>query len=576
MKRKVRYLGIILLTLLAATVSGQTPKEEADSLSRAYDLLFHEAIQQRLSQHHAAAFDLLNRCIEIDSAAAEAYFFRAQYFMTRLDDKERALADYEKAVTLAPGNQTMLEELAHAYVGNGQYDEAVKVVEQMYNLDKGRQDLLEMLYRLNLQLGDYKKAIEVLDRLELIDGKTEATTLAKSGLYLQLGDKERSMGEVKGLTEKYPNDANYRTLYANTLLMNGHNEEAGQILRAVLAEEPDHIRAQAVLRNYFVTLGNEAAADSVVHCILLNPKTEETDKVNLLRQMIAESEQSGGDSTRVLQLFDEMIAQPHVTVDIVEFRAAYMDLKKMPRDSVEKAYNLVLQMAPDRATARMKLVQLAWENEDHQRIIDLCQAARQYNPEEMAFYYYQGITYYGQNDTDHALEAFQNGLNVITEDSSPEIVADFYAVMGDLLHQKGRYNEAFAAYDSCLQWQPDNVGCLNNYAYFLSLRGERLKEAEAMSFKTVKAEPDNVTYLDTYAWILFVEGRYVEAKVYIEQVLQTEDNPQQEVLEHAGDIFARCGDTERAVELWEMALEKAPGKKGLMKKIKKRKYIKEK
>ena len=75
------------------------------------------------------------------------------------------------------------------------------------------------------------------------------------------------------------------------------------------------------------------------------------------------------------------------------------------------------------------------------------------------------------------MEAFRNGINVINEQSSPAIVSDFYSVMGDLLFQKDRVAEAYAAYDSCLQWKPDNIGCLNNYAYYLSIKGGDLEKA---------------------------------------------------------------------------------------------------
>ena len=159
----------------------------------------------------------------------------------------------------------------------------------------------------------------------------------------------------------------------------------------------------------------------------------------------------------------------------------------------------------------------------------------------MLFYYYQGIAYYRRDSLDGALSAFQNGIGVITDNSDPAIVSDFYAVMGDILHQKGLAEAAFAAYDSCLVWKGDNFGCLNNYAYYLSERGERLTQAEEMSYKTIKAEPKNATYLDTYAWILFMEGRYSEAKIYIDQALQNlEESESNDVIkEHAEKIKSK-------------------------------------
>ena len=215
-----------------------------------------------------------------------------------------------------------------------------------------------------------------------------------------------------------------------------------------------------------------------------------------------------------------------------------MNAKKMPTDSISQVLMKVLAIAPDNAAARLQLLGYAWESDDMDRVITLCQDARQYTPDDMAFYYYQGIAYFKRDSLDAALSAFKNGIGVIKEDSDPVIVSDFYAVMGDILHQKGLAEEAFAAYDSCLVWKDDNMGCLNNYAYYLSERGERLTKAEEMSFKTIKAEPKNSTYLDTYAWILYMEERYAEAQIYIEQAVQNMDESQDNsvILEHAEKI----------------------------------------
>jgi len=577
----IKYVWFLLWMLAVSMgVNAQTsnPYGSDSSLQpttskRQYDILFHEAMVQRQRGNQDAAFDLLTRCIEIDSTASEAYYFLAQYY-TELRQSDQALACIERAARLEPQNMTYLETLAHGYISTERYAEATKIIEQMYEADKSRQELLQTLYRLYTQQEDYKKAIDVVERMEQIDGKSERTALAKSGLYVQMDESQRAVDELKQLADEHPNDLRYRTLYASTLMMNGERDEAAELLTAVLQEEPNNTQAQLALRNYYIGEEDSAMVDSLTRRILLNPIATTEEKVNQLRYLITESERADGDSTAILGYFNEMIRQPAADPDIAEMRAAYMDLKKMPTDSIEKAFELVLQMAPDRASSRLKLVQIAWQRDDDARIVSLCQAARQYNPEEMAFYYYQGMAYYRLKDTDHALEAFQNGISVIGDDSSPEIVSDFYAVMGDLLFMKDRKKEAFAAYDSCLQWKPDNIGCLNNYAYYLSLQGSRLDEAEQMSFKTVKAEPKNATYLDTYAWILFMQGRYAEARIYIDQALQCDSTAGAVITEHAGDIYALCGDIDGAVLYWQAALMEDPDNKLLARKIKRRKYIK--
>ena len=573
MNRIVVILMMVMAGLVASAQADQKPLSSpiASQTKRQFDVLFHEALLQRQKGNLDAAFDLLQRCQELSPEAAETYYFLGEFYAD-MEQNEQALNAFRRACNLEPTNMTFLERMAYASIQAGAYGEGAEIMEQMYEADKSRQDLLETLYLLYMRQEDYGKAIATLDKLEAVDGPTERTTLAKCRIYIEQDNADAAISEMRQLAEHYPNDPTYRTLYANTLLVADHFDESYNVLQQILAEDAGNLRAQQVLRSYYIRQGDEAAADSVNHAILLNPKASIEDKVGQLRQIIIENEQQQGDSTVVLNLFNELLTQPNPSADIAEMKAAYMQLKEMPRDSVQQAFAYVLQLSPEQASARLRLVQQAWEDEDDDAIISLCSEARQYNPEEMVFYYYQGMAYYRQEDKDNALEAFRNGINVINEQSIPEIVSDFYAVMGDLLYQKGRQTDAFAAYDSCLVWKEDNIGCLNNYAYYLSLLGERLDEAEQMSYRTVKAEPENATYLDTYAWILFRQERYAEAKIYIEQALR-DSLIDGVVKEHAGDIFALNGDIDKAMELWQQAQANDPDNKLLRRKIKRKKYF---
>lgn len=573
MNRIVVILMMVMAGLVASAQADQKPLSSpiASQTKRQFDVLFHEALLQRQKGNLDAAFDLLQRCQELSPEAAETYYFLGEFYAD-MEQNEQALNAFRRACNLEPTNMTFLERMAYASIQAGAYGEGAEIMEQMYEADKSRQDLLETLYLLYMRQEDYGKAIATLDKLEAVDGPTERTTLAKCRIYIEQDNADAAISEMHQLAEHYPNDPTYRTLYANTLLVADHFDESYNVLQQILAEDAGNLRAQQVLRSYYIRQGDEAAADSVNHAILLNPKASIEDKVGQLRQIIIENEQQQGDSTVVLNLFNELLTQPNPSADIAEMKAAYMQLKEMPRDSVQQAFAYVLQLSPEQASARLRLVQQAWEDEDDDAVISLCSEARQYNPEEMVFYYYQGMAYYRQEDKDNALEAFRNGINVINEQSIPEIVSDFYAVMGDLLYQKGRQTDAFAAYDSCLVWKEDNIGCLNNYAYYLSLLGERLDEAEQMSYRTVKAEPENATYLDTYAWILFRQERYAEAKIYIEQALR-DSLIDGVVKEHAGDIFALNGDIDKAMELWQQAQANDPDNKLLRRKIKRKKYF---
>lgn len=566
-------LRTLTLALVAAWTLAATAQNDGRGESR-YDYFFLEAMMQREKGNDAAAFDLLRHCTEINPEAPEAYFFMAQYYMN-MKDKDMALDCFKKAADLDPDNSTYTETLAQAYIANNQVDKATTVLERMVAKQTDRIDILEMLVQLYQQQADYDNTIKTLDRLETLEGKNERLSYAKSEIYSKMGNKKAAIEEMKKLAEQYPNDMNYRGMYADALLMNGQEKEAFGIYNDILKAEPDNYRAQISLRAYWKQKHMDAEADSITMQLLLNKNTGDDAKVYIMRQEIAESETNGGDSTKILRLFDRMMGQEQTSTDIAILYATYMSLKKMPQKDIEPILQKVLEISPDNAGARLQLVGYAWQRNDLDKVVSLCKAARQYNPEEMAFYYYEGMAHYRKNDNNEALNAFQNGISVINGQSDPDIVSDFYAVMGDLLYELERKTEAFAAYDSCLQWKADNFGCMNNYAYYLSVEGDSLTKAEQMSYKTVKAEPKNATYLDTYAWILFLQDRYAEAKIYIDQAVQNDADSSAVILEHAGDIHAKAGDTDGAVALWRKAAAKDPDNKLLERKIKQRKYIKE-
>ena len=563
--RALRCIIVVALTLMAPW--------SAKAASTLYDCLFLEAVTQREKGNYDAAFDLLRYCLAINPEAAEAYFYIAPHYLM-LRDKERALAAYEKAVELCPDNLTYLEVLARTYTASGRFDDAIRTLENFVEIDKSEESMLELLVTLYVQdAANYPKAIGILNRLEALEGKNESLSTTKSDIYSVMGDKEAAVKELKELADQYPHDLGYRCLYGDMLLKNGDDEEAYLTFQSVLAEEPDNSKAQMSLRTYYDKIGDKAAADSISLIVLSNKNTTDEERMYIIRQEIGEQTRGEADSTKVLSYFAVAIEAEQEPGGIGYACASYMDLIKMPQDTINEVLRRVLDKAPDYAPARLQLVAAAWEDDDMETAANLCGEARQYNPDDMVFYYYQGIALYRLNWDDEALEAFRNGLGVINSDSNPDIVSDVYAVMGDILYQQGSIQEAFDAYDSCLVWKKDNYACLNNYAYFLSERGERLDEAEAMSYRAIMAEPKNATYLDTYAWILFMQERYAEAQIYIDQAMQNDGDASAVIIEHAGDIAALNDNMPAALQLWETALEHDPTNAILRRKIEQKQYI---
>jgi len=537
-----------------------------------FKYFYFEAVNQQNQEHYDAAFDLYTHCLDINPYAAEVYYALSGYY-AELGNDSMSMVTVSKAADLDEENDTYLERLAINYINTGKFDKATDCYERLVARNKNRSDAFGILLQLYNQQKDYDKMIWTLNRMEQSEGASEQITLSKMRVYAMTGNKEKELEELQQLAGKHPNDMNYRVMMGNWLLQNDRTDEALGEYEYVLGIEPENQAAQMSMLDYYRAVGNDSLANALQEQLLVNPKTPLQTKISLMRQVVQENEQNGGDSTEVISVFRRILQEPQADSDMLELYAAYMNLKEMPQDSINQVWRQALQITPDNAGVRLQLAQALWSAQQFDDVAALCEEGTEYNPDEIGFYYFLGLSYLQKDDDDATLGAMQRGVSQIDEESNPDIASDFYAIMGDILHKKGRDQEAFAAYDSCLLHKPDNYGCLNNYAYYLSLNRTDLQKAEQMSYRTIKAEPTNATFLDTYAWILFQQERYAEAAIYMEQTLQNDSTPSADVLEHAGDIFAKNEQMDRAVDFWQQAVDAGAESKVLIRKIKLRKYI---
>lgn len=544
------------------------PARPSDVVQKRFNYYFLEALRQQSAGHQAAAMELLNHCLDINPNAAEAWYFQAMY-LSRLRQDSLALMCLERAASLSPKNDDYLEKVAQFYIGTGNFAKATEAYEKLADNNRDRSDILNVLVQLYRQQNDYDKMLSTIDRIEQIEGESEQITLSKMGVYAMKGDDRNAYKTLKNLADSHPNDLNYKVMLGNYLMQSHHEKDAYKLFTRVLDEEPNNTYALSSLCDYYKAAGKDSLAQQVTNRILMSPSTPTDTRMLFLRQTIQANEAAGGDSTQIIDLLARMQAVMPRDSNIVEMKVAYYTLKKMPEADIDSALVELLELAPDNAGARFQLIQNLWPKEDWKQIAELSEPGMLYNPDEMAFYYFTGLSRYYQQDDDGALDAFQRGVAEINSRSNPDIVSDFYAIMGDIYHSKQMKAQAYAAYDSCLQWKPDHIMALNNYAYYISLDGGDLKKAEAMSAKTIKAEPKNATYLDTYAWILFRENRYAEARIYIDQALanDTDTATSADVLMHAGEIYFHNGLKAQAIDYLQQAIDQGGDAAALRKRI---------
>lgn len=540
---------------------------------RAFDYYYLQALSLKEQGAHDAALEMFEHCATIDSVSPALLFELSSYYMY-LGKKNEALGLMQEAVRREPGNFWYRQILATAYENNGQSDDAIAVYESMAADFPTNTELYLILAGYYSEQQHYEKALEAFENYERKEGKSQQIGVQKYNICLQMQDSARALNEAEKLLAEYPDELRYKVMQGNVYLDFNNYPRAIEIYNEVLAQEPDNVNAQLSLMDYYKEQNNDSLFKQSLKVLLSNEKFPHHLRSELLTNMIQAFEESGNvDSLYVVDLCESAAAVPGSELSSLSIYVQWLALHEAPEAQVVPLLKRMLDYEPENRMAQLQLLSYAIDRRDYEEIVTRADTAILYNPEILQLYFYRGIACYELGRQQEALTTFRDGLKKRGEDTSPDLVSRMFNLLGDTEHELGNQQATIEAYDSALVYNPRNIVVLNNYAYYLSLDGEQLERAEEMSLRTIKEEPENPIYIDTYMWILFKQERYEEAKAYAEKLMLAEHEKSAVEYSHCGDIFAKCGDIDRAVECWREAQKLGDNSKILKRKIKKKSYI---
>ena len=564
----------MLLTLFATDVSAQTN----------FDYFYLEAEKCRLAEGFSSAMDLYRHCLDINPEAPEAlYNIGLLYLYLRSDSIGTAYI--RQACQRDANNPYYLETLAALYLNKRDAESSIPVLEKMASLQPRRSDILSQLAQLYSTVGDTDKAIGVLDRIELLEGFSPQVSVEKFRLYKEKGQLDSAFVQLQTLCDDAPHDMNLRVVVGSQYMLAGDTVRALQIYDEVRQKEPTNTNLQLATLDYLRDSRQDSRYNAMRDSLLFLADSPTQLRVLMLRSYIADVQSDSTYAPRLEAAFDTLLARPQQDAQVLIMKAAYQVYRKQSQEAICETMRKVLEVEPGNETALRELLQYYAEKNDEKGVEDISRRGLNYHPEEIAYAYYLGMALAEQKKYTDATDILQQGLRVRTEFVSPRLVSNVFGVLGDIYYQQQKETEAFAAYDSALVYMGDNIMCLNNYAYYLSLKEEQLDRAEEMSYRTIRQEPENITYLDTYAWILFKKGDYSHARSYMDKVVNPNKTDEElladerlmgNLIEHAGDIYANLGELETALRFWKLAKQKGDDTCTplLKKKIKRKKYIK--
>lgn len=469
-----------------------------------------------------------------------------------------------KAAELDPSNSWYTVFLAETYQLTGRYDDALLIYEEIVASDPGNLDHSYKLAALCLGLGKYDRALEVYDMIEKQTGISEDLSLQKQQIYLQLKEYRKAEEEIKQLVEANPSESRYYGILAEFYMARKMNREALEQYQKILEVDPDNAYIHMTLADFYRKEGDREKSYAELKKGFANPNLDVDTKVNILLSFYTINEIVTDLKEEAFELA-RLLTETHP--DDPKVYAIYGDLLTQDRQFEEArgAFLQVLARDSSRYIIWEELLRMDLLISDYSHLAAYGHLALELFPEQPVLYLFTALGEFQLKHYQEAERLLSLGVKMVAGNN--ELLAQFYMYLGDTYHALEQAEASDNAYEKSLQFNDSNAYVLNNYSYYLSLRGMDLEKAESMAKKAVTLDPLNTSFQDTYGWVLYQLGQYEEAKKWIGKSLEDKENVTGEVLEHYGDVLFRLGEIKEAQKYWKQAKEKGGGSAILEQKI---------
>jgi tetratricopeptide (TPR) repeat protein len=394
------------------------------------------------------AVPVADRTPKMEFALGAAYDQLKQY--------KDAIAAYQRAADMEPGNVHTLDALAQALLADDQFDEALKQFKQVTDADPDDIGALIHIGEILRRQGKYEDALASIRKALKLDS-TSLEAGYNEGLLLDV------LGRYDEAAQVYERMVDLIS-HANGAYTAEEKNNRGIFLERLGAVYHEQDKTEQAIAAYqkMIDMGGETA----------------------LRGF-----QGQVDTYRDARIFDKAIA---VSRKAVEADPKNRDLKLM------LAGELADQGQADEGLALAKGL---LNNTDDDRTVWVALGQME-------------IRLRRWKDAEDAF-AKAGALTVKKEDRTYLLY-----LRGELAERQKRYEQAEQLFRQALDLDPASAMTLNYLGYMLADKGTRLPEALKLIKKAVDLEPMSGAYLDSLGWVYFKLGQYEPAEENLRQAVE--------------------------------------------------------
>lgn len=529
---------------------------------------YFDGLHEKMTENLGQAFVLFNKVLEIDPGNDAAMYELAviNFGQNKETEAERLIRN---AVTVKPDNEWYWSLLSDIYKKTNNITELVLVLDEMIRLAPEKEGYYYDKANALMILKKTDQAITAYDEIEAKFGASEELTSSRQRILMQQGRSDRVEAELEAQIKANPDDVRNYLYLSEIYTKAGDKQKAVDLLNKAKGIDPQSALIRLALADSYKALNQPDNSFSELKAAFNDANFSVDEKVRIVLSFFSRFSDAKARSNAE-ELSAIMIK---VHSDEAKAHAMYGDVLFQQKKYIEArdSYRAALKLNEQIYQIWEQLLRIEVGQGDFQQAITDGEESLSIFPNHAELYLYTAIAYSQTQKHQKAVSYLQNAAALETEDADVQI--QIYSTLGDSHNALKQYKESDVAYEKALSLNPDNSYVLNNYAYYLSLRGENLDKAEKMSKRSVQINPNSPSSEDTYAWILFKLRRYQEAKTWIEKALKNDSTNNSTQVEHYGDILYLLGEKDKAVQQWQRAKGLGSRSETLERKINEKKYI---
>ena len=559
MNKILRILAIAVIAIagtFGTEASAQTGHAEGKPTQEGIraDGRIVNAVQMYEEENFTGAKTMLDAILKTSPDNDAAWYYRGLCNM-RLKNAADSERDLKQAVALDSTNYWYRYMLAGLYGMTGRSVLTIDMYESLLRDFPKKSELYYGLANLYINQGQADKALKIIGDIETQFGKSDATVMTRFNILsrqerheeaynaLEEYNKEYSSPQVLSMLGDYEmgmyNDSSALAYYDEALSLDKSYAPA-------LLGKAETYRIARDYVSYFKTLD----------ILMADRDATPAGKAEYLQAVFRQSD------PRFMKSFSSQLdstvniaVNAHPADSSILQTAGLYYLVTDRKEAAADAFKKVMTEFPDNVGATASYIQTLLYINDWDKVVSACDSAMVRFPQEAGFLEFANAAEFNRKNYPAVIENCVKMLRIAPTDSATFVTA--WSTIGDMYHLLGDQSKAFKSYETALKVAPDNAPVLNNYAYYLSVEGKKLKKAYAMSKKTVEAEPDNATYLDTFGWILYLQGKALEAKPFFKHAMLYGGKDSATILDHYATVLEALGEKDLAKVYRQQAKTKA-------------------